>query len=707
MTWKCSMKAWCLSPFGMVLLAIVATMVRSPVKAQSVTIPRVDKMPDLPTPYRLRNWQQVAADYTALAFDFDRTGPYLPLIRWQDDAHSAFFLPSYLGGNGPEAINCLAAVVTGTLAGHDMTRYRGHDWVALCRAYYSVQDGIYTNNLRSRVSGSAWYDIFPNILFYQLADRYPNAPEIGAQLQNVAEQWYRACVALGGKTDPASLPDFDHTGFRFETMQPVTNGQWTEPDMAGGIAWLETMVYARHKDPRYLTAADWCLRALTRRPAEKNPLYEVLLPYGAVCAARLNAELGRDYDVSKLLNWCFEPGDGHAARVGWGVVAERFGDADCHGLVGSVTDTDGYAFAMNTFEWAGALAPLARYDPRYARSIGKWLYNLSNAARLFYPASLPAAQQDNRAWAAASDPASCLPYEGVRHKALRFSADVTDERQGAGRLIVGSDAALRKLDNVTEDLTTARDADGTERLEHTWKLMVPYAGEHSLEVFARCLAPAGRPHGFRFLWSMEREGSYLPLFVVNETGGVVWHSAPLPGVPTGASIYVRAVAQEGSVPQTLQVDQIRVRSLDPACAPFATGDALEWGGPSNLCLYGGSHVGLLGALVMPTGDERIPGFDLLATDWFHAPAYPTRLYYNPYPGPRHLVIPVGHGPVDLYDAVTHRFLLRNIRQSATLTLPSHTAIVATFAPAHGHITRHGHRILVNGVIVDYNGDYKG
>jgi hypothetical protein len=193
----------------------------------------------------------------------------------------------------------------------------------------------------------------------------------------------------------------------------------------------------------------------------------------------------------------------------------------------------------------------------------------------------------------------------------------------------------------------------------------------------------------------------MPLFVVNETDRIVWHSGPLPGVPAGASIYVRAVAQEGCVHQTLQVDQMRVRSLDAACAPFATGDALAGGGASNLCLYGGSHVGLLGALVLPTNDARIPGFDLLATDWFHAPAYPTHLYYNPYPRPCRIEVPVGPRPVDVYEAVTHRFLLRDARKTVALVLQSHEAIVATLVPTHGRIVRQGRHLLVNGIVVDY------
>jgi hypothetical protein len=662
-------------------------------------------MPSLPAPYRIRDWRQVAKDYVSLVFDPDRKGAYLPLIRQTGSSTDSFVLPSYLGGNGPEAINCMAAVVSGTLVGDDMTRLRDHNWVTLCQSYFSAQDGVYTNNLHSRVSGSAWYDLFPNLLFYQLADRYPNVGETSTQFRRVATQWYRACVALGGRTEPSILPNFDHTGFRFETMTPVDNGHWTEPDMAAGIAWLEYMAYTRLHDPHFLTAADWCLRALERRPPEKNPLYEVLLPYGALIAARMNAELGRDYDTQKLLDWCFEAGDDRAARPGWGVIASRFGADDVYGLVGSVTDTNGYAFAMNTFEWAGALAPLARYDPRYARSIGKWLVNLASAARLFYPTSLPASQQDGRDWADANDPNGCLPYEGLRHEALRFASGAEDFAQRAGQLLTGTATATRRLDNITEDLTTAPDSGGVERLEHLWRVPVPDAGRHDLEIFSRCLAPADSPHGFRYLWAQQPEGPFRALFDVRETDAVTWHSGPLPEVAGGATIYVKAVALEGSVHETLQVDEIRVRAQDGSCAPFATGDALGWGGPSNLCLYGGSHVGLLGALVKPTGAEGVPAFDLLATDWYHREAYPTYLIYNPYSTDRRVTLPVGERPVDVYDTVTHRFLLRHAVRNAAIPLPARGAVVVVLTPMNGRTTREQGHLRVDGVIVDYRSSH--
>lgn len=192
----------------------------------------------------------------------------------------------------------------------------------------------------------------------------------------------------------------NHLAYDFKLRKPVDNGKWKEPEAAAGIAWLEYMAYARWGNIRHLEAADWCMAFL--QDSTDNPFYELLLPYGAYTAARMNAELGREYDVTKMLNWCFD-GDS-ACRPGWGVISERWGDYDAHGLCGSLTDwgqrwdlmqenasndyhedSIGYAFAANTFSLASSFIPLVRYDSRFARTIGKWMLNAANNARLFYP----------------------------------------------------------------------------------------------------------------------------------------------------------------------------------------------------------------------------------------------------------------------------------------------------------------------------------
>jgi len=219
---------------------------------------------------------------------------------------------------------------------------------------------------------------------------------------------------VAAMTGPDGRCNLNHTAFDFRTMKPVDNGRWIEPDAAGGIAWLEYAAYTRWKQPAHLAAARACLDFLAA--GKNNPYHEVLLPFGAYTAARLNAERGCEYDVAKLVNWCFERSD---VRPDWMVVAERWEGHDCHGLAGAVNRPPGrppgggYAFTMNTFVMAWPLAALVRYDARFARAIGKWMLNAANAARLFYPNAHPPGRQSCPGWKGDSE--SVIAYEGLRH----------------------------------------------------------------------------------------------------------------------------------------------------------------------------------------------------------------------------------------------------------------------------------------------------
>ena len=186
----------------------------------------------------------------------------------------------------------------------------------------------------------------------------------------MADRYREVVLGLGG-----AHADFNHTGFDFVKNQPVENGRWKEPDAAAGIAYIEYAAWTKWHDDRHLETVRWCLDSLERRGREEgSPLYETLLYYAPALAAKMNAEQGTSYDISKLLDWCLgENAEARSARPHWGVLTRRFGEADVRGLQGSTRPQEGYAFAMNTFNAAAALAPLARYDERFARRIGTWL----------------------------------------------------------------------------------------------------------------------------------------------------------------------------------------------------------------------------------------------------------------------------------------------------------------------------------------------
>ena len=382
-------------------------------------IAAVEWMPNLPEPFELIDWREKARAYDRFVFDLRAQGEFLPLV-WLDESHinndrTTFGMPSYVGdphrsarhAGTQEGIACMGAVLGATLVGIDKSRAE-HDYVRMCEAWFNSRNGsnLVLNLQRQETGGSFWYEIWPQIVFYALADRYPDKLRLTEIMRITADRWRQACNDLAG---PNGIPDFDHTSYNFRTRQPVDNGRWKEPDAAAGVAWLQYAAWVKFQDPHHLAAAEGCLRFLQGRP--ENPYYEVLLPYGTLVAARMNAELDRDYDVDRLLDWCFGISD---CRGGWGVTVGRWGDYDCDGLLGSIDNRGGYAFAMNTFAQAGALVPLARYDTRYARAIGKWMLNLANSARLFYPGALPPDHQTSGFWQ--GDPEHVVAYEGLRHR---------------------------------------------------------------------------------------------------------------------------------------------------------------------------------------------------------------------------------------------------------------------------------------------------
>lgn len=373
-------------------------------------VPYIENFPLLPNPLVIRDWKQTALDYHQLAFNPSVTGQYLPLL-YQYNANTAagysgpaFGLPSYVGNslNSGEALTALGAVLGGTLAGLNMASLNGADRVQQCEVFYCVANGhgLVFNNLNSQGSGSAWYDSYPSILFYEIGSRYPGRPSFQAKMTAIANSWLTALPVLSN--------NWEHSGFNFNTMTP-TDFAWDEPDMAIGIAWLEYMAYVQFHNTNHLAAADTCMTQMNSRTA--NPFYEVLGFYGPLLAARMNAELGRNYSTSKHINWIFAPTSD--ARPGWGCENGRWGNYDAYGLMGSTTDSSGYAFSMNSYVAPGIIAPVVRYEPQYARLMGRWLLHVAANANLFYPNTLPTNMQSSATWVQQTGVQN-ISYEGVR-----------------------------------------------------------------------------------------------------------------------------------------------------------------------------------------------------------------------------------------------------------------------------------------------------
>ncbi len=386
--------------------------------AQQIVIPRVEQMPALPQSYAMRDWKAVAQGFDSLAFDASRQGTHLPLVRLYENgpnypAHGGFGLHTYVGTRSPqsgEAITALPALVGASLVGLDKRNQFGQDWVLRAQQYFNNRpaENVYLNGPNATSGADWWYDTMPNVFFYQLYDLYGSVGDFDRQFGLVADRWLEALVAMGGSAAPWRAPQMNYRAFSLSTMQPLRTGV-VEPEAAGALAWIEYMAYRQTGEARYRIGAEWAMEFLNSRTS--NPSYELQLPYGALAAARMNAELGTHYDVEKLVNWTFEQGQ----LRGWGSVVGTWGGYDASGLIGEIAGED-YAFVLNGFQQAAALVPLVRYDTRFARAIGRWMVNLASASRLFYHPFLPDANQDGEAWAQQYDPHGYVAYEALRER---------------------------------------------------------------------------------------------------------------------------------------------------------------------------------------------------------------------------------------------------------------------------------------------------
>lgn len=361
---------------------------------------RIDSMPNLPKPFKILDFNKIAKNYDSLVYDPNQTGKYWPLI-WKDNSRKNFDQETYgiytamgdarqgienYNGIFHESLASIGSVLGSSLLGIDKSKQNGENYVGMLKNYFNSETewNIVMNNTCPEVAqlggGYArdwWYDVYPNLLFYAVADFYPNEKGYDPILRSVADKFYEADAVLNG--------DYGYSFFNYATMEPKKSWICTQEDVAAGHAYVLYSAYQKFEDPKYLEGAKSSLEALLNQKG--NSFYEILMPFGAYVAARLNAEEGMNYDYSKILDWTFNADP--LCREGWGVLVDEWNGYDVSGLVGSTTHNGGFAFLMNTYDTMWPLVPMVRYDQRYANAIGKWMLNAANASRLFYPYEVP------------------------------------------------------------------------------------------------------------------------------------------------------------------------------------------------------------------------------------------------------------------------------------------------------------------------------
>jgi len=370
------------------------------------SLPRIDQMPALPQPLKIIDWKKKTQQFDSLVFNFNSTASYGPLI-WLDSSRRnidqvTFGLYTVVGDvrQGPkknngefhEALTSMNSLISAGLNGIDKTNQQGFNFVKMVQNYFNTDTkwNIVMNNTNPTVALAGggygrdwWYDVYPNVLYYGVAAINPNVENTKAIQHTIAEQFCKADSVLNG--------NYDYSYFDYGQMKGFKNNIPLQQDVAGGHAWVLYSAYHKFGDKRYLKGAKRATEALLSQ--KESRFYEMLLPFGTYTAARLNAEQGTNYDVTKLLNWMFDGCQSKDGRYGWGVIAEKWGDYDVSGLQGSITDGGGYGFFMNSVAMAWPLVPMVKYEPQYAKAIGKYMLNVVNAARLFYPDQVDSVHQ--------------------------------------------------------------------------------------------------------------------------------------------------------------------------------------------------------------------------------------------------------------------------------------------------------------------------
>jgi len=408
-----------------------------------IYLSRVDKMPFHPKPYKYRDWKKTAIDFDDYIFDFNQRGKNLPFV-WLDGMKrnfpdTTFGIFTALGdirmgaavnnGENHEALGALGAVLGATMVGIDKSDQKGRNFVRMLRNYFNKDNGwnIIQNftNKGAHIGGGYcndfWYEVHNNVLFYSVADKYNDEKEFDGILKTIADQFYKSDSVMGN--------NYSYSYFDFKEMKGYVNHIPTQEDVAGGYAFILYSAYKKFGDEKYLRAAKNALNVLYNQ--KENRFYEAMMPIAAHIAARMNAEHGTNYDISRYLNWTF---DGDAVgREGWGVLVDNWGGFDVSGLAGSTVHNGGYGFLMNTFDLMLPLSVIVRYDQRYSNVVGKWALNASNAARFCYPYEMPDSLQAIPEHKAITR--DVIAYEGVIKESIypEFKG-ITPFAQGDGPL---------------------------------------------------------------------------------------------------------------------------------------------------------------------------------------------------------------------------------------------------------------------------------
>ncbi len=390
-----------------------------------VAVPVAEPMHPLPNPLDMVNWKQNSADYYRMLFDPHAVGRNLPAVAVSSNG-TAFGINGYLVTNAPEingeAENNLGALVGAELLGLNMKSLYGFNWDLMGANWFSSSAGMYVlrpSQSAGQLNGGI-YGIWPMALGYMYGSLHSADPVIRSQMLSQSAVVLNIAELYGAPNHLNFNPDISYDiGLR--QLVPATTEQTAAMGAAANFGWQLLMGYQWTGNTQYLACAQAMLQWQLDHPAR----YESVVQHGPLAVARLDAQYGYNLDLARMMDSFY--GDGNRApawsKPWWGLTVNASpGGLDADGLdcdrsADRQAAVGWNAFSMGTFQNAAWLAPVARYDQRFAHSIGRTLLNLANSARFLRGIDLDWYHQDHKDWRdALPNPAwytNALPYQGA------------------------------------------------------------------------------------------------------------------------------------------------------------------------------------------------------------------------------------------------------------------------------------------------------
>ncbi|MBQ8993068.1 MAG: hypothetical protein IJ085_02915, partial [Turicibacter sp.] len=334
----------------------------------------------IPDNYQYTNWRERATQFNEMLFNMDdydlmfyepiskNTGrESIGIVTYTDEERSSEY---------SQALTLIGALLSAEkLNKESIGEEKLNQLVQFVESYYNIENGEGTllnyQNIGS-TDLSFWQQIYPALTYFMLMDRYEATVDSDALLRNIADTWYSVVMDLGGSD---GIVDFNYTGYDFKNMKPFDNGEWTEPDAAAGVALLQYYAFEKFEDRKYMKAATLCMNYLDE--FLRNPGYELLYLYLPYLSARLNSVEEYHFNTAKYMEFFFTESD---YRHEYGTFKDEFGT----GLIGERTQYGGTAYSFQSIIGATAIAPMLKYDQRYAVEVGRYLLQMTQNLNLFY-----------------------------------------------------------------------------------------------------------------------------------------------------------------------------------------------------------------------------------------------------------------------------------------------------------------------------------